>query len=74
MPPSVCPFCDFLWTRADKIKDHIVSNHAGTFTAEFLLEFREFSRQQVSEFLGADDYGPCVDAALKCLGAIPASF
>lgn len=69
MPPSVCPFCEFLWTRADKIKDHIIANHAGTFTAEFLERFRAFSGRQVSEFLGAEDYGPCVEAALQFLGA-----
>lgn len=69
VPPSVCPFCDFPWTRPNKIKDHIISNHAGTFTAEFLEIFKAFSGRQVSEFLGAVDYGPYVDAALRSLSA-----
>ena len=65
VPPSSCPFCDFTWTRPDKIKDHIISNHGDTFTAEFLIKFRAFSGRQVTEFLGADDYGPHVEAVLR---------
>lgn len=68
MPPSICPFCNFPWTRSDKIKGHIIANHADTFTAEFLENFKAFSGRQVSEFLGADDYGPYVEAALQSLG------
>jgi len=68
MPQSVCPFCNFPWTRTDKIKDHIIFNHAYMFTAEFLEIFIAFSGKQVSGFLGADDYGPYVEELLS-LGA-----
>jgi len=69
MPQSVCPFCNFPWTRPDKIKDHIIFNHAYMFTVEFLVKFMAFSGKQVSEFLGADDYGPHVEKLLRSLGA-----
>lgn len=59
-----CPFCGFMWSRPDKIKAHIMSNHAKRFTAEMLDELAALRGQQVIKFLGGYRHGPDVEATL----------
>ena len=50
-PRSQCPFCDFTWTRPDKIKAHIMARHQGKFTAEQLVDFDALRGQKIVAFL-----------------------
>lgn len=52
-PRRQCPFCGFTWTRPDKIKDHIITNHCSKFTAEKLEIFKALCGQNIVAFLAA---------------------
>jgi len=52
-----CPFCDFEWSRPDKIKVHLISKHAKKFAiAEILEAFKGLRGRHVIEFVDAYDY------------------
>jgi hypothetical protein len=53
-----------MWSRPDKIKAHIMSNHAKRFTAEMLDELAALRGQQVIKFLGGYRHDPDVKATL----------
>lgn len=38
--PHKCPFCDTYWTRADKIRRHLMTKHQDRFTEEELQQIR----------------------------------
>jgi hypothetical protein len=65
MPWRRCPFCDFMWTRPDKIKAHIMVEHAERFTAEMLEGIKAFCGRRIVEFLDAYDHGSDMDATLR---------
>lgn len=50
-PRRRCPFCDFQWTRPDKIKTHIVTDHWDIFTPELLGDIRGLRGQQIVTFV-----------------------
>jgi len=56
-PRRQCPFCEVTWTRPDKIKAHIVADHADKFTAEMLEGIKAFCGRRIVEFMDAYDYG-----------------
>jgi hypothetical protein len=62
MPRRRCPWCDFLWTRPDKIKFHLLSNHAERFTAEVLEGIKALCGRRFVEFVDAYDHGNDVEA------------
>jgi hypothetical protein len=63
MPRRQCPFCDFSWTRPEKIKAHIVGYHAAKFTADLLQAIKTLCGRQITEFVDAYTYIPYVEAA-----------
>ena len=62
MPWRRCPFCDFMWARPDRIKAHIVTCHAETFTPEMLEGIKALSGRRVIEFIDAYYYVPTMEA------------
>jgi hypothetical protein len=62
-PPRQCPFCDFKWTRPDKIKAHIVADHQEKLSAEMLNYVEPLCGRQVVEFVDgiAGPYGHSLD-------------
>jgi hypothetical protein len=52
-PRRQCPFCDFLWTRPDKIKSHLLKKHAEGFEPEILEEVEKLCGRDVVEFVNA---------------------
>ena len=56
-PRRRCPFCNFMWTRPDKIKPHLVTNHAEKFPAEMLEAIKMLCGRDVVEFVNGYDHG-----------------
>jgi len=57
-PRNECPFCDhFPWSRPDKIKHHIKSDHGDVFTAELRGKFETLCGKDIVEFLIRYAYG-----------------
>jgi hypothetical protein len=56
-PRRRCPFCQFMWARPDKIKAHIVADHADKFTADMLEGIKTFCGRRIVEFMDAYDHG-----------------
>ena len=48
--PTQCPFCRFVWSRPDKFKAHLLSNHVENFIAGALEPLRG---QRLLEFVDA---------------------
>ena len=69
MPWRRCPFCDFMWARPHKIKAHILTKHAETFTAEMLEAIKTLCGRRIVEFLDPYDYGPDLEAMSRCLSS-----
>ena len=63
-PPRRCPFCEFTWTRPDKIKDHITRFHPDNFTVEVMAVFRALHGKNLVAFLDDFEHGPGVEPAL----------
>jgi hypothetical protein len=56
MPRQGCIFrCPFKWSesRPEKIKAHIIADHAEKYTAEQLEAIKGFTGRQILEFIGA---------------------
>jgi hypothetical protein len=62
-PPRQCPFCDFAWSRPDKIKDHITKYHPDGFTVEVMAVFRALHGKSLVTFLDEFGRGPGVEVA-----------
>jgi hypothetical protein len=67
-PRRECPFCDFMWTRPDKIKPHIVAKHQDIFSPEMLANIQSMFGKQIVAFVDGfitDPYGEFEASAWK---------
>jgi len=56
MPRRRCPFCNVMWTRPTKIKNHLIVDHADKFAPEILEGFKALCGRGITEFLDAYNY------------------
>jgi len=55
-PRRRCPFCNVMWTRPTKIKNHLIADHADKFAAGILEGFKALNGRGITEFLDAYNY------------------
>jgi hypothetical protein len=62
MPRRRCPFCGFMWSRPDKIRSHLLANHAERFTAEMPEGVKALCGRDIVEFVNGFDHGLDMEA------------